>query len=66
LGFIPACLQISFAVIRFNCLWAFDWNNFCSVGVYGVIRTFPEEIETMLFQVSGEARGFVKRPLKNL
>jgi hypothetical protein len=27
---------------------AFDWNNFLSVGVDGVIRTFSEEIETML------------------
>ena len=37
---------------------ALDGNDLSSVGVDGVIRTFPEEIETMLLQVSDEITSF--------
>jgi hypothetical protein len=37
---------------------AFDGDDLHSVGVNGVIRTFPEEIETMLLQVSDEITSF--------
>ena len=36
----------------------FDWNDLRSVGVDGMIRTFPEQMEMMLLEVSDEITSF--------
>jgi hypothetical protein len=37
---------------------AFDWYYFCAIGENGMIRTFSEEVKTMLLQVSNEITSF--------